>query len=375
MAAPENTSPETAIKITSLPFTITQDVSEVPPDYDHMPEYIGGDRWDNSVWFTMTTKSSRGLIVAQGKEILEETTFFDVMSGVTLVNGTWFVSISDVYPLDVCTVSGGIAITIETTDTGPTSFTNTSPIVIEDNYVQVGVDVSGMVGSITSIQVAFLGLTHSRPSELVIWIQSPEGYTYPWYQYGKFFPLIDFETTVDAPVDNINLVFDSESNTDISLPLTSGNFQPLVQKMLYYGQTPEPQITYRPRINVWEVVPESDPEELIFREFRSFRDRAFIPVRNGVKYYVQVFNDYRDKTPNVPLVLNVDRISIPRGSWAQVSDYGVGRIEITGPNFLSSVLAFYEEEVYGNLFYHYNPGYEIARLKSGHFATLATDQD
>ena len=121
------------------------------------------------------------------------------------------------FSMIVALILGGV----QATQAGIITFTNTSPITINDfgnaSPYPAAITISGLNAPILDINVVINGLSHTFPSDIGILLVGPGG---------QKVVLMDFVGGIN-PVTNVNLLFDDEAASGISnSTISSGSFKP-----------------------------------------------------------------------------------------------------------------------------------------------------
>lgn len=80
------------------------------------------------------------------------------------------------------------------------------------------IELSGIGGTITDVDVTLSGLSHTWPSDLVVILESPDGDT----------TILTNDCGSSTAVTDIDVTFDDEAGVPLSAPLTTGSFVPTV---------------------------------------------------------------------------------------------------------------------------------------------------
>lgn len=139
-------------------------------------------------------------------------------------NGTWSLYVVDDIASDMGAIGNSWSLTITTTQSVMTTFSNDIPVHCGDGrraralpYAST-IPVEGMVGAITDVNVTLSGVTHDNPDDLDILLVGPSG--------KRILLLSDAGGTPNAV--NINMTFDDEAEAVVpdDGPLTHGRVRP-----------------------------------------------------------------------------------------------------------------------------------------------------
>jgi subtilisin-like proprotein convertase family protein len=139
-------------------------------------------------------------------------------------NGTWSLYVVDDAAADVGTIGNGWSLTITTTMSSATSFTNGAPIFSGDAgrgratpYPSTIVS-SGLTGTITDVNVTLTNINHTNPDDIDIVLIGPSG--------KRIVLMSDVGGTTDAI--NVTVTFDDSAAAAIpdAGPLVTGTFKP-----------------------------------------------------------------------------------------------------------------------------------------------------
>jgi subtilisin-like proprotein convertase family protein len=151
------------------------------------------------------------------------TTFAAAFAGI-VPNGVWSLFVVDDAGADMGSIGNGWSITITSSGTAATTFTNGTPIYGGDGgrgratpYPST-ITVAGLTGGITSLTVTLTGLDHLNPDDLDIWLVGPTG--------KNIILLSDAGGTAD--VVGATVTFNDAAATQVpdAGPLVSGTFRP-----------------------------------------------------------------------------------------------------------------------------------------------------
>jgi subtilisin-like proprotein convertase family protein len=150
-------------------------------------------------------------------------TTFAAAFGGTNPNGTWSLYIVDDTGVDQGVIGNGWYLTI-TTDSNPaTAFTNSAPIFINDRFAKATpypstINVSGLTGAITDVNVTLTNISHLNPDDLDILLVSPSG--------KSIILMSDAGGTTDLV--NVTITLDDAAATQLpdSTVIASGTFRP-----------------------------------------------------------------------------------------------------------------------------------------------------
>lgn len=99
------------------------------------------------------------------------------------------------------------------------TFTNSAPIVVADNgSVSSDVQVSGIGGRITDVDVVLTGLGHTRPNDLDIWLVSPGS--------NPVAVQLMSDTCGSTSISGRTLTFDDEAATALPASCANGTYRP-----------------------------------------------------------------------------------------------------------------------------------------------------
>lgn len=106
----------------------------------------------------------------------------------------------------------------------PVTFSNPTPIIFPQTDPFAGfatpfpsaINVSGLTGTITDVNVSIYGLSHEYPEDIVLMLQGPTG--------GLLY-LMAYDGA-DIGVTDIDITFDDEAADFLGVPLTSGSYLP-----------------------------------------------------------------------------------------------------------------------------------------------------
>lgn len=151
------------------------------------------------------------------------TTFAAAFNG-TDPNGVWSLYVADDLGVDMGTIGNGWTLTVTTSGTTATSFSNFTPIQGGDgarsrvSAYPSTITASGLTGAITDVNVTLTGLSHLNPDDLDIVLVSPAG--------KRLMLLSDAGGTAD--VVNQTVTFDDSGAATIpdAGPLVAGTFKP-----------------------------------------------------------------------------------------------------------------------------------------------------
>ena len=145
-------------------------------------------------------------------------TFASVFNGAN-PNGTWSLYVVDDASNSSGSINSGWSLTI-TTDGAPATFTNASYIGLHDILETsapygTAINVSGVSGVISDINVTINGLTHTRADDIDILLVSPNGKG-----------VIVMSDAGGNSVSNVNITFD-DAGPSFPGTVTSGTFKPV----------------------------------------------------------------------------------------------------------------------------------------------------
>jgi subtilisin-like proprotein convertase family protein len=151
------------------------------------------------------------------------TTLAGAFNGIA-ANGTWSLYIVDDAGADQGILSNGWSITITTAGSAATTFRSNDPIFIQDasrsraTPYPSAINVSGLTGAVTDVNVTINGVNHLNPDDLDIMLISPAG--------KRMLILSDAGGADD--VVNVNLTFDDSAAAAIPTggPIVAGTFRP-----------------------------------------------------------------------------------------------------------------------------------------------------
>jgi subtilisin-like proprotein convertase family protein len=139
-------------------------------------------------------------------------------------NGTWSLYIVDDTGVDQGVIGNGWSLSI-TTDAGPfpSSFSNASPIFINDRFAKATpypstIEVSGLTGAISDVNITLTNINHLNPDDLDILLVSPSG--------KSIMLMSDAGGTTDLV--NVTITLDDAAATQLpdSTAITTGSFRP-----------------------------------------------------------------------------------------------------------------------------------------------------
>lgn len=143
-------------------------------------------------------------------------------------NGSWSLYIVDDTFTNTGDLAGGWGLTVTTSGSPETLFTNSASIAISEAPTTISpaslypsaITVSGVTGVITDINVTLTGLSHTRLSDVDVLLVSPNGL--------QILLMSDAPLNGSSSATNLNLTFDDSASTTIptSGPLVSGTYQP-----------------------------------------------------------------------------------------------------------------------------------------------------
>lgn len=153
--------------------------------------------------------------------------FSDVFNGAD-PNGNWNLYIVDDLLLNSGNLAGGWALTVTTSGSPATMFTNSANIAINDVASTVTpaspypstINVTGVTGVITDLNVTLTGLSHTRSGDIDVLLVSPNGLAITLSS--------DVPVNSSSPVTNLTFTFDdaAASGLPFSGPIASGTYQP-----------------------------------------------------------------------------------------------------------------------------------------------------
>ncbi len=151
------------------------------------------------------------------------TTFASTFNGID-PNGTWSLYVVDDVSLDMGSIGNGWSMKIATSGTSDTTFTNGTALVGGDTgknratpYPST-INVSGLVGAITDVNVTLTGLDHSFPDDIDMLLVGPTG---------KRIILMS-DTGGSNVIAGVNITFDDSAAAELpdSTIITSGSYKP-----------------------------------------------------------------------------------------------------------------------------------------------------
>jgi subtilisin-like proprotein convertase family protein len=145
-------------------------------------------------------------------------TFASVFNGAN-PNGTWSLYAVDDAGNSSGSINAGWALTI-TTDSTPTTFTNPAYIGLHDimaisSPYGTAINVSGVSGAISDINLTITGFSHNAPSDVDILLVSPNGKG-----------VVVFSDSGFGTTSNVNLTFDDAAASTIPTTIVSGTYKP-----------------------------------------------------------------------------------------------------------------------------------------------------
>ncbi len=142
-------------------------------------------------------------------------------------NGTWSLYVVDDALLNSGDISGGWGINITSTGSAATSFTNSSSIAINDVTSVVAqaslypsqINISGVTGSVTDLNVTLTGLSHTRPGDIDVLLVSSNGL--------QQLLMSDVPVNNTSAISNLTFTFDDSApgNLPFAGPLSSGTYR------------------------------------------------------------------------------------------------------------------------------------------------------
>jgi subtilisin-like proprotein convertase family protein len=151
------------------------------------------------------------------------TTFASAFGG-TDPNGTWSLYVVDDVSLDVGSIGNGWSMTIATSGSPATTFSNEAAILIGDSgkgratpYAST-ITVSGLTGAITDVNVTLTGFNHTFPDDVDILLVGPTG---------KRIVLMS-DTGGSNVLSGVNITFDDAAAAGLpdSTAIATGSFKP-----------------------------------------------------------------------------------------------------------------------------------------------------
>jgi subtilisin-like proprotein convertase family protein len=152
-------------------------------------------------------------------------TFANTMNGAD-PNGTWNLYVVDDTLLQSGTISGGWSMSVTTTGTAATVFSNSASINLNDvtsisspaTPYPSSITVSGETGVVSDVNVTIDGFSHTRPDDVEILLVSPNGVA----------TVLMADVGCCSSVSNLTITFDDEASGFLpgGSPLTSGLFKP-----------------------------------------------------------------------------------------------------------------------------------------------------
>lgn len=143
-------------------------------------------------------------------------------------NGNWSLYIADDSVSFSGTLAGGWGLNITTSGSAATQFNNTGSIAINDVGTSVAaaspypstIDVSGMTGVVTDVNVTLTGLSHTRPGDIDVLLMSPNGVS--------VLLMSDAPVSSSSAISNLTFTFDDAAANGLpnSGPLVSGTYRP-----------------------------------------------------------------------------------------------------------------------------------------------------
>lgn len=151
-------------------------------------------------------------------------TTFAAAFGGTDPNGTWSLYVVDDVSLDMGSIGNGWSMTIATTGTNATTFSNGTALVGGDTgkgratpYAST-ISVSGLTGAITDVNVTLANINHTFPDDMDILLVGPSG---------KRIILMS-DTGGSNVLSGVNLTFDDSAAAALpdATAITSGSYKP-----------------------------------------------------------------------------------------------------------------------------------------------------
>ena len=143
-------------------------------------------------------------------------------------NGTWSLFVVDDQLTQSGNLAGGWGITVTTSGSTATTFTNSANVAINDVTSSISpaspypstIGVSGLSGVVTDVNVTLTGLSHTRSGDIDILLASPNG--------TALVLMSDVPVNSSSPITNLMFTFDDSASTPLpsSGPLASGTFRP-----------------------------------------------------------------------------------------------------------------------------------------------------
>ncbi|HZH33304.1 MAG TPA: hypothetical protein VEX64_00555 [Pyrinomonadaceae bacterium] len=150
-------------------------------------------------------------------------TTFAAAFGGTAANGVWSLFVGDDLGGDMGVIGNGWSITVTTTGSGATTFSNYTPIFINDRAGRASaypstINVTGLTGAITDVNVTLTNVNHLNLDDLDILLVSPAG--------KRLLIMSDAGGTTD--VTNVNITIDDEATTDLpdATVIATGSYRP-----------------------------------------------------------------------------------------------------------------------------------------------------
>ncbi len=139
-------------------------------------------------------------------------------------NGTWSLYSTDDVAADITTIGNGWSLTITTTMSSATSFTNGAAIIINDagkgkaSLYPSPITVSGLTGAITDINVTLTNVNHSFPDDIDILLVGPTGKRI----------ILMADVGGDPDLIGVNITIDDQAATAFpdGTIIASGSFRP-----------------------------------------------------------------------------------------------------------------------------------------------------